>query len=73
MTTRLETVYARIDQANADDPHTIDIDGMVRPYAVFYGERMSAWLRQLVPDAGDPLAIAVRAQHIRRFDIPRSS
>lgn len=73
MSDRLAAVYARIDEANADDLTRIEIEGVTRPYAVFYGERMTAWLERLVPDAPDPLAIAVRAQHIRRFDIARSA
>eukprot|EP01037_Dinobryon_pediforme_P041881 gene41881-51915_t len=69
----LAAAFARIDAANADDPQHISVEGSTRPYGVFYGERMSAWLARLQPDASEPLAIAVRAQHIRRFDIPRAS
>lgn len=68
---RLAEAYARIDAANADDPHRAGEPP--RPYAVLYGEAMTAWLERLVPDASDPLRIAVRGQHIRRFDIPRAS
>lgn len=68
---RLADAYARIDAANADDPQRIG--DPPRPYAVVYGEAMTAWLERLVPEAADPLRIAVRGQHIRRFDIPRSS
>ncbi|MBT9292782.1 DUF4202 domain-containing protein [Prosthecodimorpha staleyi] len=67
---RLAAAYAAIDRANADDP--TGVGDPPRPYAVFYGERMSAWLERLVPDASDALRIAVRGQHIRRFDRPRS-
>lgn len=70
---RLSKAFALIDAENAADTASIVVDGMARPYAVFYGERMTAWLSRLVPDAADALAIAVRAQHIRRFDIPRAS
>ena len=70
---RLTDAFARIDAANADDPTTMAIDGVSRPYGVFYGERMSIWLDKLVPGPSEPLAIAVRAQHVRRFDIARSA
>jgi hypothetical protein len=70
---RLEQTYAAIDAANADDPVKVTIDGVERPYAQVYGERMTARLAKLVPDASDLLKLAARAQHIRRFDIPRSS
>lgn len=70
---RLSQAFQRIDAANRDDPAMIDVAGLQRPYAVFYGERMSAWLERLVPAVSEPLAIAVRAQHVRRFDIARAS
>lgn len=73
MSDRLLAAFARIDAANGDDPTMIMIEGQERPYAVFYGERMSAWLGKLVPDAGDSLSIAVRAQHICRFYIARNA
>jgi hypothetical protein len=69
---RLARATAAIDAANAGDPHRILVAGTERPYAVFYGERMSAWLDRLVPDASDALRLAVRGQHVRRFDIPRA-
>ena len=70
---RLEQTYALIDAANAEDPTKVTVDGVERPYARVYGERMTARLAKLVPDASDVLKAAVRAQHIRRFDVPRSS
>ncbi len=70
---RLQDTYALIDAANADDPVKVTVDGVERPYAQVYGERMTARLAKLVPDASDILKAAARAQHIRRFDIPRGS
>lgn len=70
---RLAAAFAAVDAANAEDPARIVVDGVEKPYAVHYGERMSAWLDRLVPEASEPLRLSVRAQHIRRFDIPRSS
>jgi hypothetical protein len=32
---------------------------------------MSRWLDRLAPGAAEPLRLAVRAQHIRRWEIPR--
>lgn len=69
----LEQTYALIDAANADDPTTVIVDGVERPYAQVYGERMTARLAKLVPGASDLLKLAARAQHIRRFDIPRGA
>ena len=33
---------------------------------------MSAWVDRLRPDAPEALCVAARAQHIRRWEIPRS-
>lgn len=73
MSDRLAETYRLIDAANADDPTTEVVDGVALPYARLYGERMTARLARLVPDASDLLRIAARAQHIRRFDVPRAS
>ena len=70
---RLDETYALIDAANADDPVKVTVDGVERPYAVVYGERMTARMAKLAPEASDLLKLAARAQHIRRFDIPRGS
>jgi hypothetical protein len=69
---RLSATLAAIDQANADDPRSTTVGGAARPYEVVYAERMSARLGEMYPDASDLLQIAARAQHIRRWDIPRN-
>ena len=69
--TRFEAAIARIDAANAEDPNTEQADGEARPKELLYGQRMSAWLERLAPDAGEALRLAARAQHIRRWAIPR--
>jgi hypothetical protein len=51
----------------------VEVAGLPRPAAVVYGERMTAWLARLAPEASEHLAIAVRGQHVRRFDVPRST
>jgi hypothetical protein len=67
-----ESVIRDVDASNADDPRGIMVDGVERPYEVVYSERMSARLGAIYPDAGELLRIAARAQHIRRWDIPRN-
>ena len=66
--TRLARALDLIDAANAKDP-TLEPDGT--PHALAYGRRMSAWLDRLTPDASDALRIAVRAQHLERWRVPR--
>lgn len=70
---RLTDAYARIDALNAEDPDTETVDGIPRPKAVLYGERMTAVLGSLEPGASDALRIAVRGQHVARFRRPRAS
>ncbi len=68
----LAAAIRAIDAANADDPNTEIAGGERLPKELLYGRRMSTWLEQLEPRAPEPLRLAVRAQHIRRWEIPRS-
>lgn len=70
---RLTAAFEAIDAANADDPHTIVIRGEVRPKEVGHAELATEWLARLRPKADEALQLAVRAAHVRRFAIPRSS
>jgi len=70
---RFETAVARIDAYNAGDPNQETVDGRAEPKEVVYGRRMTAWLARLAPDAPEPLRLAVRAQHIGRWEIPRTA
>jgi hypothetical protein len=69
---RLRAALACFDTINADDPHTESVDGRHRPRELVYAERMTTWLGRLRPDAPEPLQLAVRAQHLKRWAIPRS-
>lgn len=68
---RFSAVIGAVDAANASDPRSIEVDGARRPYEAVYSERMTARLAAMYPDASEVLRIAARAQHIRRWDIPR--
>ncbi len=69
---RLSTALAAIDAANAGDPHTIEIAGVVRPKEQAHAEMMSEWVERLDPDADDAQRVAARAHHLRRWALPRS-
>lgn len=71
-TSRFDAVIAAIDSANADDPRTLEVDGIGRPFEIVYAERMTIRLGAMYPEASEMLRIAARAQHLRRFDIPRA-
>ncbi len=70
--TELEKTLRRVDDANRADPNVEGTDDQEVPAALVYGQRMSAWVDQLKPDASEALTIAARAQHIRRWEIPRN-
>src|SRR6516225_401649 len=70
---RLTQVLAAIDAANAQDPHTIDVDGRREGAELLYGRRMSETLARLAPQASEHLRIAARGQHIERWTSPRKS
>ena len=69
---RLTAALAAIDAANADDPHTIEVDGQVRPKEQAHAEMMTEWVQRLDPDAHDAQLVAARAHHLRRWALPRS-
>ena len=68
-----KAVMAAIDAVNAEDPRKIEVDGGERPYESVYAERMTATLESIYPDASELLRIAARAQHVRRWEIPRDT
>ena len=69
MTTPLARALRAIDTANAADP-TIESS---QPAALLYGQRMSAELARLFPEASEPLQIAARGQHVERWLLSRSA
>jgi hypothetical protein len=70
---RYEEAIRRFDQANAEDPTTETVDGEQVPKELIYGRRMSERLEAFDPEAPEPVKLAVRAQHIRRWEVPRHS
>lgn len=70
-TPRLEVALAAIDAANEDDPHSIEIHGEHRPKERAHAQLVTDWIHRLSPGASEPLLLAARAHHIRRWEIPR--
>ena len=62
----------RIDAVNAQDPNVATFAGRTYPAELIYSMRMTAWLDRIEPAPSEPLRLAVRCQHLRRWDIPRS-
>ena len=70
---RFDHAIAAIDAANAHDPNKYGLEGHARPAELVYGEHMTAVLARLYPEASEGLKLAVRAQHLRRWQVPRAS
>jgi hypothetical protein len=68
---RFSHAIEAIDSANAADPNAFVRDGTSEPRELVYGRQMSLWLVRLKPAADEPLRLAARAQHIRRWQRPR--
>lgn len=68
---RLERALAAIDQANADDPATLVVDGVEQPKELAHARLMTDWVRRLDPDATEAQLLAARAHHLRRWSLPR--
>ncbi|KAJ2904854.1 glutamyl-tRNA synthetase [Zalerion maritima] len=60
-----------IDEAHAQDERR-DASGEV-PYELHYAQKMTRWLAVRCPTASPALQLACRAQHFRRWEIPRGS
>ena len=69
---RFEDALRFIDEANSQDPNTEHFEGEDYPKELLYSMRMTKWLEAIDPQASEALRLAVRSQHIRRWEIPRS-
>ena len=70
---RLVDAVERFDRANAEDPNRLMVGGVSLPKELVYATRMTDHLKRFAPDASEPLHLAARSQHIRRWTIPRST
>lgn len=67
----LQEAIRRIDEANQADPFREESQGQSFAKEVLYSLRMTEWLHRFVKHPSEALQIAVRAQHICRWTIPR--
>jgi hypothetical protein len=73
-TARFTEAFRLFDAANAEDPNLEPgPDGQHVPKELLYAQRMSACLAHVAPNAPEAVQLAARAQHIRRWHIPRSA
>jgi len=72
MTTAFEQTLAAIDALHAQDPRTTTLeDGTTMPQELAYAQRMSKWLAHVYDSPGELLQLAVRAQHLQRWQVTR--
>lgn len=69
---RYQATIAAFDQANAADPNTEMFEGKLHPKELLYAQRMSQMQQRFAPEASEAVRLAVCAQHIQRWKIPRS-
>ena len=63
-----------IDNAHAEDPNKVQLsEAAVVPYELHYARKMSDYLHKCYPNASEDLQLAIRAQHFRRWEVPRAS
>lgn len=84
MASKFEKALSKIDEAHSQDPNLVTIPSnpsdsndaqqqIQIPYELHYSNKMTAYLLQHDPSASESLRLAVRAQHLRRWEVPRSS
>src|SRR5205085_11358540 len=72
-TERFARAIAAIDAGNADDPNVITARGRTGPKEILHAEMVTEWVGRLRPDASEPLLLAARGHHFRRWTVPRGS
>jgi hypothetical protein len=68
-----QAAIAAFDQANAQDPNKETVDGQEFPKELLYAQRMTEMQERYAPEASEAVKLAVRAQHIQRWQVPRSN
>lgn len=70
---RFDAAVAQFLEQNGRDPHQISVGESNRPKEQVAAERLAAWVQQLEPQGSEALNLAAYCQHLRRWEIPRSS
>ncbi len=71
--TQLQEAFFRFDAYNATDPNQEGYEGKTYPKEVLYAGRMTKKLNDYAPEAPEYMQLAVRCQHIGRWEIARNS
>jgi hypothetical protein len=66
---RFSRAMSLFDAANAEDPNQDE----GQPKELLYAQRMSDMIARFAPEASEASQLAVRAQHIQRWKVPRNT
>jgi hypothetical protein len=70
---QLEQAYSQFDVYNYRDPNSEIWNGKSFPKELLYAIRMTERLEKFAPGSPDHIKLAVRCQHIGRWEIPRNT
>ncbi len=70
-TPHFQAAIAAFDLANGEDLNKEMFDGKIFPKELLYAQRMTDMQQRFAPEASEAVKLAVRAQHIQRWKIPR--
>ena len=66
-----EQVMYELDVLHEQDPRSVDVDGESMARELWHARQMSAWLDQLLNLPDELLQLAVRGQHLQRWQVSR--
>ncbi|MBS9405016.1 DUF4202 domain-containing protein [Halomonas sp. TRM85114] len=69
--TPFDKTLAALDALHAEDPRKVEVDGERLPQELWHGWRMSAWLERLHASPDELTQLAVRGQHLQRWQVSR--
>lgn len=73
MISKFDQAIQLFDKANSLDPFKESVNGTLVSKELLYAQRMSEQLNSFDPNASEAVKLAVRCQHICRWEIPRDS
>lgn len=70
---KLERAFSLFDEYNSNDPNHEEWGGKVYPKELLYALRMSERLNKFAPQAPEYVHLAIRCQHVGRWEIARNT
>ncbi|KAL7659415.1 DUF4202 domain-containing protein [Aspergillus niger CBS 101883] len=67
----LTTALTKIDALHSEDPNKLTDTNI--PYELHYAEKMTSYLYKHTPNPSPVLQLAIRAQHLKRWEVPRGT